>query len=68
VQPHHCPFDSIVKKLVVKHAKNGVLVDWTELDRITDYNSYLKATSKALEPKTPSIAHWEMKYWKRREV
>jgi len=65
-EPHHCPFDNLLKLKLRKYAGDHGLVDWTEMKSLKEYQSYVSAVSKAAEAEKTSIAKWEMKNWKRR--
>ena len=65
-EPHHCPFDNIIKLKIKKYTGNADLVNWTEMKSIEEYKNYVSAASKAAESEKSTIARWEMKHWKRR--
>ncbi len=65
-EPHHCPFDNIVKRKIQKYSENKWLVDWTEMTTMKEYEEYVYASQEAGNIEKLSIAAWEMKHWKRR--
>ena len=64
-EPHHCPFDNIVKLKIQKYSEDW-LSDWTEMKTIKEYEEYVKAVKTAAAKDNMSIAQWELNNWKRR--
>ncbi|HET6559774.1 MAG TPA: hypothetical protein VFG54_20780 [Prolixibacteraceae bacterium] len=65
-EPCHCPIDGIVKSQLKNKTIDFLLVDWTRLDQMDDYQSYVKAVKQVADEKNLSIAQWEYDHWKRR--
>ena len=65
-EPHHCPFDNIIKRKIQKYSKDNWLTDWTEMSAMKEYEEYVSATRTASNNESLTIAAWEMKNWKRR--
>jgi hypothetical protein len=65
-EPHHCPFDNIIKLKLQKYTDGHRLVYWTEMKSLKEYMNYVSAASRAAEKEKTSIAKWEMNHWKRR--
>jgi len=66
--PCHCPIDGIVKSQIQKHLYSVSLVDWTRLDSLNDYLSYIRAVKQLADAENLSIAEWEFLNWKRRDI
>ena len=65
-EPCHCPMDGIVKSQIQKRLIKLPLVDWTQLDNMTDYLTYVLAVKELAEKDNMTIATWEFLNWGRR--
>ncbi|MGD1041804.1 MAG: hypothetical protein ABR913_01935 [Sedimentisphaerales bacterium] len=66
MEPHHCPFDNVIKRKIQKYAGGDGLTDWTELTTMKEYDAYVSSVREAANREQMSIAEWEMKHWKGR--
>lgn len=64
--PFHCPFDSIVKSILLKGDKTVQLQDWTELDSIEEYKRYVSFARMRADELQLTIAEWELVNWNRK--
>lgn len=62
-EPCHCPIDGIVKKQIQKKRPGIELVDWTQMDAITDYQTYVRAIKEIASEEKLSVAQWELVNW-----
>lgn len=61
--PHHCPFDGMVKRRIVRFAEDGWLESWNEFKTMRDYEEYVSAARLAASSEGLSIAEWDMKHF-----
>lgn len=65
-EPCHCPIDGIVKSQIQKKIGKISLPDWTSMDNIIDYQSYINTIKQIAAKDNLSIAQWEFLNWGRR--
>ena len=65
-EPCHCPMDGIVKSKILKQLPELPLVDWTQLDNLADYLTYVLAVKTLADKENLTISEWEFLNWKRR--
>lgn len=70
--PPHCPFDRIVINALPAKALKGCVVNWTEVNKIGDYQKWVKAFDDdrdnilggiGLRGKDATMAAWELCYY-----
>jgi hypothetical protein len=65
-EPCHCPIDGIVKSKILKENPAVKLADWTALNSIDEYKSYINIIKELSSKNGISVARWEYENWQRR--